>query len=211
MIEVQVYNQNGEQAGTLEVDEARLGGHVREHLLKQALVSYHANQHQGTAATRSRGMVAGSTRKLFRQKGTGRARMGTVRTNLRRGGGVAFAKQPRSMRKGLSKKMRRIARNSALLAKLLSQDVLVLEEIKYDAPKTKPLAALMGKLGVDRSCLFALAEPDRNVFLSARNLAKVTICTGEQLNAYDLLNHRKLLITRDALQAVLGEGNGETA
>ncbi len=207
MIEVNIYNQDGDEAGTLQVDEARLGGEVRTHLLKQALVAYHANQHQGTAASKSRGMVDGSTRKIFRQKGTGRARMGTVRTNVRRGGGVAFAKQARSMRKGLSKKMRRMARDSALLAKLQSEDVLVIDQLSYDTPKTKPFVQLLGKLGVDSSCLLALEGQDRNVYLSARNVDRVSVTSGGQLNAYELLNHRKLLITRQALELVLDGGD----
>ncbi|MCG3181087.1 MAG: 50S ribosomal protein L4 [Phycisphaerae bacterium] len=206
MIEVQVYNQQGEPTGTLNVDEASLGGCVRRALLKQAIDAYHANQHVGTAATKSRGMIAGSTRKLFRQKGTGNARMGTIRTNLRRGGGVAFAKQARDPGKKLTRKMRTQARNSALLSKLRSQDVLVLETLKYDSPKTKPFAQLLGKLGVDRSCLLALDNYDTNVYLSARNVDRLSVCLGEQLNAYELLRHHKLLITRQAFERLTGGG-----
>jgi large subunit ribosomal protein L4 len=214
MIEVAVYNQKGEPAGSLEVDEALLGGEVRTALLKQALDSYHANRHQGTAATRSRGMVAGSTRKIFRQKGTGRARMGTVRQNIRRGGGVAFAKVSRDVGKKLPRKMRTQARNSALLSKLLSEDILVVDQLKYETPKTKTFVDLLGKLGIDRSCLLALAEFDRNVYLSARNVPRVDVCLGDQLNAYELLRHRKLLITKEAMESLLsrsannGQGQG---
>ncbi len=206
MIEVAIYNQQGEKTGSLAVDEARLGGKVRYPLLKQALVAYQANARQGTAATKSRGMVQGSTRKLYAQKHTGRARMGTVRTPIRRGGGVTFAKVPRDFSKKLSKKSRRLARNSALLAKLLSQDVIVLDSLTYDQPKTKPFAQLLGRLGVDRSCLLALAAPDKNVYLSARNVDRLSVCQAGQLNAYDLLSHRKLLITRQAFDGLLGGG-----
>ena len=206
MIEVAVYNQQGERAGSLSVDEASLGGEVRYDLLKQALVAYQANARQGTVATKSRGMVAGSTRKLYAQKHTGRARMGTVRMPSRRGGGVAFAKVPRDFSKKLSKKTRHLARNSALLAKLLSQDVILLETLKYDSPKTKPVAEMLAKLGVDRSCLLATDGQDKNVYLSARNIWRLTVCQAGQLNAHNLLSHRKLLMTRQAFEGLLGDG-----
>jgi large subunit ribosomal protein L4 len=118
MINVPVYNMSGEQTGSMEVDEARLGGKVRLDLLKQAVVMWQSNQRQGSARTKNRARVEGSTRKLFRQKGTGNARMGTVRTCIRRGGGVAFAKLEQHLRRAMPRKMRQLARNSALLAKM---------------------------------------------------------------------------------------------
>src|SRR4030042_74419 len=118
MIDLSVYNSGGKEVDVLKVDESLLGGAVRYSLLKQAIVMYHANKRVGTAATKSRGMVEGSTRKIYRQKGTGNARMGTVRTNIRRGGGVAFAKSERDFGKDMPKKQRRLARDSAILVKL---------------------------------------------------------------------------------------------
>ncbi|MDD4889629.1 MAG: 50S ribosomal protein L4 [Phycisphaerae bacterium] len=205
MIEVPVYNQQGEKTGSLSVDEARLGGTVRTQLLKQAALSYHNATRQGTVATKSRGMVEGSTRKLYAQKHTGRARMGPVRTPLRRGGGHAFAKVPRDFSQKLSKKSRRLARNSALLAKLLSQEVVVLESLKLQSPKTKPFAQLLAKLGIDRSCMLALDAADMNVYLSARNVDRMSVCQAEQLNAFHLLQNRKLLITREGLQRLVDQ------
>ena len=118
MIELPVLNREGDEVDRIQVDELQFGGRFRGALLKQAIVMYHANKRQGNAVTKSRGMVTGSTRKLFRQKGTGRARMGTARTVIRRGGGVAFAKQNRDFRKRMPKKQRRLARDSAILEKM---------------------------------------------------------------------------------------------
>ena len=139
MITVAVHNRDGKEIESLKVDEAVLGGHIRYALLKQAIVMYHANKRVGTAATKSRGMVEGSTRKIYKQKGTGNARMGTVRTNIRRGGGVAFAKVARDFGKDMPKKQRRLARDSAILAKLQVGNVVVVDEMKLEQPKTKDL------------------------------------------------------------------------
>src|SRR5918992_4990126 len=137
MIEVPVFNQTGQEVERMQVDEAKLGGEVRRELLKQALVMYHANQRQGTVRTLARGEVAGSTRKLFRQKGTGNARTGGIRNPIKKGGGHAKQKRPKDWRQALPKKAKRAARNSALLSKFQSGDVRVLDAISLDAVKTK--------------------------------------------------------------------------
>src|SRR6188768_2976232 len=156
MIEVPVFNQKGDKVDTLQIDEQKFGGEVRTNLLKQALVMYHANQRQGTVKSRGRGEVAGSTKKVFRQKGTGNARTGGIRNPIKRGGGHAKQKRPKDWRQALPKKARRLATQSALLSKFQSGDVLVLSEIKLDAVKTKPVAEMFKKLGIDRSCLLAI-------------------------------------------------------
>src|ERR1700743_829434 len=135
MIEVPVFNQAGQKVDTFQVDESKLGGEVRTALLKQAIVMYHANQRQGTVRTLARGEVAGSTRKVFRQKGTGNARTGGIRNPIKKGGGHAKQKRPKDWRQGLSKKSRRLARNSAILAKLQSNDLRVISEIKLPEAK----------------------------------------------------------------------------
>src|SRR3954468_9235410 len=142
MIEVPVFNQAGERIDAIQVDEAKLGGEVRTNLLKQALTMYHANQRQGTARTQARGEVAGSTRKLFRQKGTGNARTGGIRNPIKVGGGHAKQKRPKEWRQSLPKKARKLATHSAILAKLQSGDVKVLDAIKLDQPKTKFIAQM---------------------------------------------------------------------
>src|SRR5688572_15242576 len=156
MIDVPVFNQSGQKVETIQVDEQKLGGQVRKELLKQALVMYHANQRQGTVRTLARGEVAGSTRKLFRQKGTGNARQGTIRQPVRKGGGHAKQKRPKDWRQLMPKKARRAARDSALLSKLQSNDVMVLDAIKLDGPKTKPIAQMFKALGIDRTVVIAI-------------------------------------------------------
>lgn len=205
MFEVPVYNTSGEQIETLQVDSSAFGEQVNVDLLKQAVVSYHANRRQGTAATRSRGMVAGSTRKLYRQKGTGNARRGTIRTNVLTGGGVAFAKKPHSYRKTLPKKMRRRALQSAILAKILGGDLMVVDGLSVDAPRTRVLAELMETLQINRTCLLAMPQRDRNIYLSSRNLADLTVRIVAELNAYDVATRRKMLVTREAMDILLGK------
>jgi large subunit ribosomal protein L4 len=203
MIDVPVYNMSGEQTGAMAVDEAVLGGRVRYELLKQAVVLWQANQQQGSARTKSRGMVEGSTRKLYRQKGTGNARMGTVRTPVRRGGGVAFAKLNKSYRREMPRKMKRLARNSALLAKLKAGAVAVIDPLTLDEPKTKRLHTLFKAVGATEGCVLALDQALPNILKSGRNIPKTDIRQVSELNAYEILRRRKILFSRPALEAVL--------
>src|SRR5438874_8791370 len=152
MIEVPVFSQAGEKVSTIQVDETKLGGEVRTNLLKQALVMYHANQRQGSVRTLARGEVAGSTRKMFRQKGTGNARTGGIRNPIKKGGGHAKQKRPKDWRQAMPKKAKRLARNSAILSKFQSNDVRVIDQIQLDGIKTKPVAQMFKALGIDRSC-----------------------------------------------------------
>jgi large subunit ribosomal protein L4 len=202
-MELAVYNSDGQQVGTVEVDEDSLGGYVRPKLLKQALVMYQANQRQGTAATRSRGMVRGSTRKIYRQKGTGNARMGTVRSAIRRGGGVAFAKRPRDLSREMPRKMRRLARDNAILAKILSNEVVVVDSLAFERPQTKAFLSVLRNLKIQGSCTVVVAEPDEVVWKSGRNVPKTEIRPAALLNAYEVLRRRMLLLTREALEALL--------
>jgi large subunit ribosomal protein L4 len=203
MIEVSVYNLSGEELEKIQVDEAKLGGEVRKELLKQALVMYHANQRQGSAQTLARGEVAGSTRKIFRQKGTGNARQGTIRQPVRKGGGHAKQKRPKDWRQAMPKKQRRLARDSALLSKFQSNDVRVVDQIALESPKTKPIAAMFKALGIDRTCLLAVDGRNEVLEKSARNIDRTTLTTVEQLNAWDLLRNRTLLLTKDGLEKIL--------
>jgi large subunit ribosomal protein L4 len=203
MIEVPIYNQTGQEVAKFQVDEAKLGGEVHRNLLKQALVMYHANKRQGTVRTLARGEVAGSTRKIFRQKGTGNARMGTIRQPVRRGGGHAKQKRPKDWRQALPRQAKRLARNSAILLKIQSNDIRVVDEIKLDAAKTKFVAAIYKALGIERSCLLAINGRDESLERSARNLDRTTLTTVEQLNAGDILKNRTLLMTKAGLEQLL--------
>lgn len=205
MIDLAVYNLDGQEVDSLKVDEAAFGGSVRHPLLKQAIVMYHANKRVGTAATKSRGMVVGSGRKLFKQKGTGNARVGNSRTGKRVGGGVTFAKVPRDFRQRMPKKQRRLARDSAILAKLLSNNVIVVDGLQIDKPKTKDVVNILSKLKIDRSCLVTIASDDAGLVKSVNNIPKVVVIPVNQLNAGDICNHRKMLFTKEALLSVLGK------
>ena len=203
MIECPIYNQSGSKVDTIKVDPAKLGGEVRRNLLKQALVMYHANQRQGTVKTKGRGEVAGSTRKMFRQKGTGNARTGAIRNPIKKGGGHAKQKSPKDWRQAMPKKARRAARDSALLSKFQSNDVCVIDTINLEGVKTKPVATMFKALGLDRTVVVAINGRNENLEKSARNIDRTTLTTVDQLNAWDLLRNRKLVLTRDGLEKIL--------
>jgi large subunit ribosomal protein L4 len=205
MIDLAVYNTDGQEVESLKVDEVAFGGSVRYSLLKQAIVMYHANKRVGTAATKSRSMVSGSSRKLFRQKGTGNARVGNIRTGKRVGGGVTFAKSLRDFGKRMPKKQRRLARDSAILAKLLSNNVVVVDGLNFDKPKTKDFVGVLNNLKIERSCLVTISTEDVNLYKSAKNIPKVAVMPVAELNAGDICRHRKMLFTKEAFLAVLNK------
>lgn len=199
MIDIPVYNTSGKQVDTLQLDETLLGGEVKPGLLKQAYVMYHANRRQGTAATKGKSEVEGSTRKLYKQKHTGRARRGQVRTNIMKGGGRGHAKHPKDWRQDMPIKMRRLATRNALLAKAVDSEIKVIEKFDSAQPKTKQFAAVLEALNINRTCLLALGPDDRNTLLSARNLPDIQTIRIDQLNTYDLLSRRFLLVEKSAL------------
>jgi len=203
MIDLAVYNTDGQKVESLKVDEAAFGGSIRHPLLKQAIVMYHANKRVGTAATKSRGMVTGSGRKLFRQKGTGNARVGNARTGKRVGGGMTFAKTTREFRQRMPKKQRRLARDSAILAKLLGNNVVVVDGLQLKKPKTKDFINILSNLKIERSCLVTISSEDANLVKSVDNIPKVAVLPVSQLNAGDICNHRKMLFTKEALLSAL--------
>jgi len=210
MLDVVVYNREGREVESLKLDEGIFGHYVRYALLKQAIVMYHANRRVGTASTKSRGMVAGSTRKLFRQKGTGNARVGNRRTGKRVGGGVTFAKVGRDFGRTMPKKQRRLARDSALLAKFKAGNVVVVNELNFEAPKTRDFAEMLSNLNINRSCLVTVNEHDENLYKSARNVPKVDVLVVADLNAGDICNRQKVLFTKEAFLSLINrdsEGN----
>ena len=205
MICLAVYNTDGQEVDSLKIDEAALGSSVRYPLLKQTIVMHHANKRVGTAATKGRSMVAGSGRKLFRQKGTGNARVGNIRTGKRVGGGVTFAKSLRDFRKCMPKKQRRLARDSAILAKLLSDNVVVVDGLNFEKPKTKDLVGILNNLNIERSCLVTTSAADVNLYKSAKNIPRVAVMPVGELNASEICRYRKMLFTKDALLSVLNK------
>jgi large subunit ribosomal protein L4 len=205
MLEVPVYNMEGKQIEMMSVSEEAFGKRVNSALLKQAVVGYHANKRQGTVGTKSRGMVQGSTKKLFRQKGTGNARRGSARANILKGGGVTFAKKNRDFRKKMPQKMRIAAWKTAILAKIIGSDLSVIDGLSCESPKTSQMAAVMTNLKINRSCLLALHERDKNIYLSSRNLQDLTVRIAEELNAFDIATRQKMLITREAMEMLMGQ------
>lgn len=205
MIELPIYDRKGKQVDSIQIDEALLGTEVRPTLLKQAYVMFHSNRRQGSARTKSRGMVEGSTRKIYKQKGTGNARMGQVRSNIRKGGGVTFAKTRthENFRKDMPKKMRQLANRNALLAKLIDGEVKCIVDLEFDKPKTKEFKAILDALGVNRSCLVAIDSENRNAAISARNIEHVDTIRIDQLNVFELLNHRFLVVDKPSIEAFL--------
>lgn len=202
MLAVPVFDVTGKRTGEMEIDPAVLGGHVRAKLLKQAVVAFLDHQRQRSARNKSRSDVQGSTRKLYRQKGTGNARAGSARTPIRRGGGRAFAKRGPTAVKDFSKKMRRLARNNAILSKIQSQEAVIVDGVSCDPPKTSAFAAMLAALGVDRGCLFATHELDRNVYLSGRNIPDTDIRVVGELSAYEVLRRPKVIFTKSAFERI---------
>lgn len=203
MIDIPVYDSQGKQVGAISVDEATMGGEVRPDLLKQAYVRYHANQRQGTVATKNRGRVEGSTRKLYKQKHTGNARRGTIRTNIMRGGGRGHGKRPHSWRLDMPDKMRRLANRNAILCKAVDGEIKVIDKLAFEKPNTKQFAGILSSLKIDRSVLVALTDTRGHEARSAANLDQVTLTRVDHLNVFDLLNHRYLLVEKSALQGWL--------
>jgi len=203
MIQVPVHNQAGQQVDQIEIDQQMLGGEVRPDLLKQAYVRYHANRRQGTAKTKTRGDRNGSRQKLYRQKGTGNARRGDKKANILVGGGRAHGPKPHSWRKSMPRKMRRLANRNALLAKLVDDEIKLVDGLSFDSPSTKQFTQLLESLGIDHRCLLALDDTRSAAALSARNIDDVTITQIDRLNAFDLLNHRYLLADKASFEAYL--------
>ena len=198
MPKVAVYNMEGKQVGELELNDAIFGVEVNQDLMHKVVVSQLANARQGTVATRSRGMVRGGGRKPWRQKGTGRARQGSIRSPQWVGGGVVFGPQPREYSYRLPKKARRAALKSALSAKAAAGNIVVLDQLKVDEPKTKVMVNMLKALDVQKP-LVVTAEWDRNVELSTRNIPGAVVAKSVGLNVYDILNSQKLVMTKDAV------------
>ncbi|WP_404450864.1 50S ribosomal protein L4 [Virgibacillus necropolis] len=200
MPKVALFKQDGSQAGEVELNDSVFGIEPNEHVLHDAVVMQQASKRQGTHAVKNRSDVRGGGRKPWRQKGTGRARQGSIRSPQWVGGGVVFGPTPRSYSYKLPKKVRRLALQSAYSSKVKEENLVVLENIAFDAPKTKEVVNMLGALKVDEKVLIVTAEKDENVIRSANNLQSVKVLTVEQVNVLDLLMHDKLILTKDAAE-----------
>jgi large subunit ribosomal protein L4 len=199
-VKVPVYSLSGEVVKQIEVSDNVFAAPFNEAVVHQAMVRQRANARQGTASTKTRGEVTGSTKKLYRQKHTGMARAGSRRSPTRRGGGIIFGPKPRSYRQEMPKKMRRLALRCALSAKVRDKELMVLEKLELDQPKTRQMEGILAALGVDSSALIVTGKPEENVVKSARNLAGVKTLPANILNVVDILSYKRLLITEVAVR-----------
>ncbi|MEI7458312.1 MAG: 50S ribosomal protein L4 [Pirellula sp.] len=200
MTTLPIYDMTGTQVGDYEIDPQMLAPRVSKQLLHDVVVMYLANQRQGSNKTKSRGEVSGSTKKIYKQKGTGNARMGAKRNPVRRGGGHANSRQPRSYYYRLPRKAVQAATRMAIAAKISSGSVIVVDKFAMDAPKTKTLALAFKAIGIEGlTKTFATNGLDKNLYLSGRNIEGLTISPVSDLNALIILRPRKLVMTKDAL------------
>jgi len=210
-VRLTVKNTQGEEVDTIEVDDRVFGIKPNRAVVHQALLAHLANRRAGTASTKTRGEVRGSTAKIRRQKGTGRARMGSIRAPNLTGGGVAFGPRPRGFVQRLPKRMRRLAIRSVLSDKAAEERLQVLDRLALDKPRTKDVAEVVANLGVSGSALIVIAEPERNVLLGARNLPDTKVLPAAYLNVVDMLSHRALIMTVDAVRKAEALWGGERA
>ncbi len=197
-----VYNVQGEVVGEVELSEALFGAEVNEALMHQAVVAHLARQRQGTVSTKGRSEVRGGGRKPWRQKGTGLARTGSIRSPIFRGGGIIFGPKPRDFGLALPKRMRRKALSSALSAKVRDGDLVVLEGLKLETPRTKDIVSLLERLNIRGRTLIVTPETDRTLVLSSRNIPGVATQRADNLNVHDLLSTGKVVFTREAVARV---------
>jgi len=210
-VQLPVYNLAGEVVRKIKVSDAVFGVPFNEAVVHQVMVGLQANARQGTAATKTRGMVRGSTRKLFRQKGTGNARAGSKKSPLRKGGGVTFGPHPRDYRQQIPRKMRRLALRCVLSTKAGDGELKVLDGFDFTEPKTKQMIDALLALGIESSALIVTPEPEENVIKSARNLPSIKTMSAGVISIIDILSYKNLLMTEAAVRmAEKLWGNGAT-
>jgi large subunit ribosomal protein L4 len=195
-------NIEGQTVGELELSDAVFAAPVNDALMYDMVLLYRANQRQGTSDTKTRGEVAGSTKKPWRQKGTGRARVGTKRSPVWRTGGITFGPHQRDYSYTIPKKSRRAALRSALSAKLRDGELIVLDTLSLNEPKTKLVADALMKLNAEKGALIVAADFDNNVYLSARNIPGTAATAARNINVYDVLKHDRVVMTKDAVAKV---------
>ncbi|MCP2619887.1 50S ribosomal protein L4 [Candidatus Aminicenantes bacterium AC-334-K16] len=202
MVKLEVYDQNKNKVKEVEAPEEVFAYPVKEHLLYEAVINYRANQRRGTASTKTRGEVRGGGRKPWRQKGTGRARVGSIRSPLWRKGGIVFGPKPRDYSYQMPKKARRNALKSALAMKLAAKQLFLLESINFDQPKTKLGVEFLKKFELESALIVDLPE-NKNMFLSLRNIPGITPKGPDQVTVYDVLNHECLVLSQRAYESLM--------
>lgn len=202
MPKVNVYNMLGEQVGELELSENVFGVEINHDAIHAVVKSHLANRRQGTHSAKTRAEVRGGGRKPWRQKGTGRARHGSIRSPIWTGGGITFAPKPRDYSLKVPKKVRRLAMKSALTSKVQNNQMIVLDELKFNEPKTKEMVNVLSNIKADKKALIVMDEKDINVIKSARNIPNVETTLVNTLNVYDILKYDSFVITKEAVKKV---------
>ena len=202
MAKLDLYNMSGEKTGTIDVKDEIFGVEVKKSVLHDVLVNYLANQRQGTQSALTRTEVRGGGIKPWRQKGTGRARQGSIRAPQWTGGGVVFAPKPRDYSYRLNKKVKALALKMALSSKVASEDIIVVDGLKFDEIKTSAAAKMLSALGVSDKALVVSAANDINMYKSVRNIEGVCASNVDTLNVYEILNHKKFIIAKDAVEKI---------
>ena len=202
MAKIKVLTMTGEDAGTMDLKDEVFGIEPNQNAVHEVVKNYLANQRQGTQSAKTRGEVRGSTRKPFRQKGTGRHRQGDRRDPSQVGGGIVFAPKPRSYRYKVPGSVRRLAMLSALSAKAQDDEMIVIDEIKFDEPKTKDMIAMLKAVDAGKKALIILSEKDENVVKSAKNIPGVRTALVGTMNVYEIINHDSFVVTKDAINKI---------
>jgi large subunit ribosomal protein L4 len=202
MAKVQVLTMTGAEAGTIELNDDIFGIEPNQNAVHAVVKNYLANQRQGTQSAKTRGDVRGGGRKPFRQKGTGRHRQGSTTDPSQVGGGVAFAPKPRDYRYSLPKSLRRLAMKSALSSKVLEKEIIVLDTLSLDAPKTKDMIKILESIKAGKKSLIVMSAKDENVIKSAANIPGVRTALVTTMNVYEIINHTNFIITKDAVNKI---------
>ena len=202
MAKITMMNMDGKEAGTIELSDEIFGIEPNQDAVHAVVVNYLANQRQGTQSAKTRGEVRGGGRKPFRQKGTGRHRQGSSTDPSQVGGGVVFAPKPRDYRYAVPKKLKRLALKSALSAKVQDKEIIVLDKLEVEEPKTKKMVEILGNIGAEKKALIVTAEKNENIVRSASNIPGVRTALATTMNVYEIVNHGSLILTKDAVEKI---------
>ncbi len=212
MVSLTVYDRTGAEVESYDIDPAELAPRINKQLIHDVVVMYQANLRQGSANNKSRAEVRGSTQKMYRQKGTGNARAGSRRSNIRRGGGRAFAKSPLDWTYRLPKKAVRLATRMAVASRIADQEITLIDDLVFEAPRTKDMVSILKALKIDGQTLLVATDGyNLNVYKSIRNLQDVAVLPVSDLNALDVLRPKRLLMTKAALEAFRGNATAKQA
>ena len=202
MAKITMMNMDGKEAGTIELSDEIFGIEPNQDAVHAVVVNYLANQRQGTQSAKTRGEVRGGGRKPFRQKGTGRHRQGSSTDPSQVGGGVVFAPKPRDYSYAVPKKLKRLALKSVLSAKVQDKEIIVLDKLEVEEPKTKKMVEILGNIGAEKKALIVTADKNDNVVRSAANIPGVRTALATTMNVYKIVNHGSLILTKDAVEKI---------